>query len=81
MWVFFFWSKLCTDAAVSDIFTAVGRDMLLQDENDGIHVMDCIRNTLCQTAEIFTIGLLPNGAVLGVFDEVSVFHEFVSVFI
>ena len=81
MWGFLFWSKICTDAAVSDVFMAVGRGMMFWDENDGIRAMDCIRNTLCQTAEFFTIGLLPNGAVLGVFDEVSVFHEFVCVFI
>ena len=38
-------------------------------------------NSLCQAAKFFSICLLPDGAVLGVLDEVSVFHEFAGVFI
>ena len=36
---------------------------------------------MCQTAKFLPIGFLLDGAVLGVLDEVSVFHEFTCVLI
>ena len=81
MWVFFFWSEICTYVAVSDLFMTINKDVMFWDENDSIHAMDCIRNTLCQSAKFLPIGSLPGGAVLGVLDEVSVFHEFACLLI
>ena len=81
MWDVFFWPEMCTYAAVGDVFTMIKRDVMFWDENDGICAMDCIGNTLCQSAKFLPIFFLPDGAVLGVLDEVSVFHEFACVLI
>jgi hypothetical protein len=39
----------------------------------------CARDALGKTAEFFTVGILPCGAIFGVFDEMSVFYEFAGV--
>ena len=81
MWVVFFWSEMCTYAAVGDVFLAINRDVKFWDENNGICSMDCVGDTLCQSAKFLPICFLTDGAILGVLDEVSVFHEFACVLI
>ena len=81
MWVVFFWLEMCTYTAVGDVFLMVNRDVVFWDENDGVRAMDCIGNTLCQSAKFLPKRFLPDGAVLGVLNEVSVFHEFACVLI
>ena len=75
MWVVFFWSEMCTYAAVGDVSAPINRDVVFQYEHNGVCALDCTGNTLCQSAKFLSIGFPPDGAVFGVLDEVPVFHE------
>ena len=64
---------------ISDVFSAVCRDMLFWDKDNGVCSMDQNGYTLFQVVQLFSICLLPNGEVLGGFDAMSVFHELTCV--
>ena len=72
---------MCTYAAVGDVSAPINRDVVFRDENDGACALDCTGNALCQPAKFLLIRFHPDGAVIGVLDELPVFHEFTRVLI
>ena len=73
------WAVICTDLSVCDVFSTVRRYLVGGNEHYCVGTLYCAGDALCKTAEFFTEGILPCGAIFGVFDEMSVFHEFAGV--
>ena len=73
---------------MSDIFTSVGRYVIVVDNEEVIRKIDALSYSLrvpsyplAEAAHIIGVGRVPGGGILGVFKELEILHELACLFI
>ena len=86
--VLLLWDNLADNQGVGDIFTSIGRDVIVVDNEEGIHPLDALSCALCVTSypleeacHLIGVRRGPGGGVIGVLMELVILHEFACLFI
>ena len=81
VWILLIRTVIDAYAAICDILTPVGWEVLLVDEEKGVGTLYSTGDSLCYSTDLIAVGTLPHLLIFRIADEMLIWYQFAGGFV